>query len=316
MVKLLVRKLAELLLVLFVVSLLSFLLLSLVPGGNPALRILGDQATPESIAALEAELGLDDPLVVRYANWLGGVLQGDLGRSTDLNQDVSSVLAEKLPVTIELAVLAIGIGIVVSIPLGVVSAWRQGGFADRIITSTSFAVLSLPSFLIAIVLLIVFAVKWKLVPAAPAWVPFTESPFTNLKNLILPVSAMALGEIAVLTRVLRSDMIEVLQSGFVETARAKGLTTPYILFRHALPAALTSMLTLVGLQIAGAMTGAVIIEQIFGLPGIGRTMLLAISRRDLVLVQGTVLVVASAYVVVNFLVDIAYRLTDPRIRRG
>lgn len=314
--RLIIRKFVELIVVLFVVSVVSFLLLSLVPGGNPAIRILGDQATPESVAALNAELGLDDPIPIRYARWLGDVLQGDLGRSTDLNQNVSDVLKDKLPVTIQLAVMAIGLGILFAVPIGVLSAWKAGSRLDKALTSISFAVLSLPGFLVAIALLIVFAVNWKLLPATPAWVPFTESPLTNLKNLVLPVASMAIGEIAVLNRVLRSDMIEVLQSDFVDAARAKGLSNRYILFRHALPASLTSILTLVGLQIAGAMTGAVVIEQIFGLPGIGRALLLAISRRDLVLVQGIVLVVASAYVIVNFIVDLAYRLTDPRLRNG
>ncbi len=310
------RKLVELVVVLFVVSLVSFLLLSLVPGGSPELRILGDQATPTSIAALRAELGLDDPIHVRYFRWLGDVLQGDLGRSTDLNQDVSEVLRDKLPVTIELAALSLLVGVLVAIPLGILSAWKAGGVFDKLVTSASFAVLSLPSFLVAIALLIVFAVSWKLLPATPAWVPFTEDPFTNLKNLILPVASMAIGEIAVLTRVLRSDMIEVLQSDYIESARARGLPNHRILTHHALPASLTSIVTLVGLQIAGAMTGAVVIEQIFGLPGVGRALLLAISRRDLVLVQGLVLVVAAAYVIVNFVVDLTYRLTDPRLRDG
>ncbi|MCP4958673.1 MAG: ABC transporter permease [Actinomycetia bacterium] len=314
--QLLLRKLVELIVVLFVVTLVSFLLLSLVPGGNPAVRMLGDQATPEAVAELRAELGLDDPLPTRYLRWLGDVLRGDLGRSIDLNQDVADVLREKVPITIELAALSIGIGVLFAVPLGIVSAWKAGTRLDKVITSTSFAVLSLPSFLIAIVLLILFAVRWKILPATPAWVPITEAPLTNLKNLILPVSAMAIGEIAVLTRVLRSDMIEVLQSNFIEAARAKGMSNRYILTRHALPASLTSMLTLIGLQIAGALTGAVIIEQIFGLPGLGRTLLLAISRRDLVLVQGMVLIVAASYVIVNSLVDLTYRMTDPRLRHG
>lgn len=313
---LVLRKFGELIVVLLVVSIVSFSLLSLVPGGNPAVRILGDQATPESVAELNEELGLNDPVPIRYLRWLGDVLHGDLGRSTDLNQDVSDVLKEKLPVTIQLAVMAIGIGVLFAVPIGVLAAWKAGSRLDKVVTSISFAVLSLPGFLIAIALLIIFAVNWKILPATPAWVPFTEDPLQNLKNLILPVASMAIGEIAVLNRVLRSDMIEVLQSDFVDSARAKGLSNRYILFRHALPASLTSMLTLVGLQIAGAMTGAVVIEQIFGLPGIGRTLLLAISRRDLVLVQGIVLVVASAYVIVNFAVDLAYRLTDPRLRNG
>ena len=316
MQRLILRKLGELIVVLLVVSIVSFMLLSLVPGGNPAVRILGDQATPESVEALNEELGLNDPIVTRYLNWLGDVLQGDLGYSTDLNQEVSDVLKEKLPVTIQLAVMAIGIGILFAVPIGVLAAWKAGSRLDKVVTSISFAVLSLPGFLIAIALLIIFAVNWKILPATPAWVPFTEDPLQNLKNLILPVASMAIGEIAVLSRVLRSDMIEVLQSDFVDAARAKGLSNRFILFRHALPASLTSMLTLIGLQIAGAMTGAVVIEQIFGLPGIGRTLLLAISRRDLVLVQGIVLVVASAYVIVNFAVDLAYRLTDPRLRDG
>ncbi len=313
--QLLVRKVAELVFVLFVVSFLSFMLLSLVPG-NPEIQILGDNATPEALAELRAELGLDDPLLTRYFQWLGDVLQGDLGRSERLNQDVADTLKEKLPVTLQLAFFSIGIGVLFAIPLGILSAWRAGSLVDRIITTVSFGVLSLPSFLTAIGLLIIFAVSWNVLPAAPAWVPFTEDPLTNLRNIILPVTAMALGEVAVLTRVLRSDMIETLQSDFISAARAKGMTNRYILARHALPASLMSVLTLIGLQIAGAMTGAVVIEQIFGLPGVGSMLVIAISTRDLVLVQGTVLVVAAAYVIVNSIVDLTYQLADPRLRRG
>lgn len=309
------QKLIELVIVLFVVTLLSFLLLSLVPG-NPEVQILGDNATPEALAELRTELGLDDPIHVRYARWLGDVLQGDLGRSDRLNQDVVDALADKIPVTLQLAGLAIGVGVLFSVPLGILSAWRAGGKVDRLITTVSFGVLSLPSFLVAIGLLIIFAVQWNVLPAAPAWVSFTDDPLTNLRNVILPVSAMALGEVAILTRVLRSDMIEALQSNYIEAARAKGLPTRYILFRHALPSSLLSVLTLIGLQIAGAMTGALVIEQIFGLPGLGRMLVTAILTRDLVLVQGTVLVIACTYVVVNFLVDLSYQLADPRLRNG
>ncbi len=315
MKRLLAQKLVELAFVLLVVSFLSFMLLSLVPG-NPELQILGENATPESLAELREELGLDDPLVTRYGRWLGDVLQGDLGRSERLNQDVADTLKEKLPVTLQLGFLAIFFGIFFSIPLGILAAWRAGGRADQVITTVSFGVLALPSFLVAIGLLIIFAVQWNVLPAAPAWVPLTESPFTNLRNVILPVSAMAIGEVAVLTRVLRSDMIETLQSDFISAARAKGLSNRFILVRHALPSSLMSILTLIGLQIAGAMTGAVVIEQIFGLPGIGSMLVIAISTRDLVLVQGTVLVIAAAYVIVNSIVDVTYQLADPRLRRG
>ncbi len=315
MPRLIASKLVELVVVLFVVTLLSFLLLSIVPG-NPELQILGENATPESVAELREELGLDDPLPARYARWLGDVLQGDLGRSNRLNQNVTDTLKDKIPVTLELAFLAIFFGVLLAIPLGILSAWRAGGATDRLVTAISFGVLSLPSFLLAIGLLIIFAVQLKWLPAAPAWVPFTEAPLQNLKNVILPVSAMALGEVAVLTRVLRSDMIETLQSDFIRAARAKGMTNRYILFRHALPGSLMSMLTLIGLQVAGAMTGALVIEQIFGLPGIGTMLIIAISTRDLVLVQGTVLVIAASYVVVNFVVDLSYQLADPRLRRG
>lgn len=315
MKRLIAQKLVELVFVLLVVSFLSFMLLSLVPG-NPELQILGENATPEALAEVRAELGLDDPIVTRYGRWLGDVLQGDLGRSERLNQDVADTLKQKLPITIQLGLSAIGIGVLFSVPLGILAAWRAGGRIDQAITTLSFGVLALPSFLLAIGLLIIFAVQWNVLPAAPAWVPLTESPLTNLKNIILPVSAMAIGEVAVLTRVLRSDMIETLQSDFIAAARAKGLSNRYILFRHALPSSLMSVLTLIGLQIAGAMTGAVVIEQIFGLPGIGSMLVIAISTRDLVLVQGTVLVIAAAYVIVNSIVDLTYQLADPRLRRG
>ena len=315
MAKQIAMKFGELIIVLLVVSFASFALLSLVPG-DPAFVILGENATPEAYEELREDLGLNDSIFVRYVGWLGDALQGDLGRSYRLNQDVSTTLAERLPITIELIALTLIVGIVVSVPLGTLSAWKAGSRFDRIVTTASFGILALPSFLIAIGLIIVFAVKWGVLPATPAWVPFTEDPLQNLKNVILPVAATSLAEIAVLTRVLRSDMLQVLQSNHIETARAKGLSNRRILLRHALPQASLSLLTLIGLQIAGAMTGAVVLEQIFASPGIGRMLLAAIQTRDLVLVQGTVLVVATAYVVINFLIDLTYQFADPRLRHG
>jgi peptide/nickel transport system permease protein len=315
MAKQIAMKFGELIIVLLVVSFASFALLSLVPG-DPAFVILGENATPEAYEELREDLGLNDSIFVRYVGWLGDAVQGDLGRSYRLNQDVSTTLAERLPITIELIALTLIVGIVVSVPLGTLSAWKAGSRFDRIVTTASFGILALPSFLIAIGLIIVFAVKWGVLPATPAWVPFTEDPLQNLKNVILPVAATSLAEIAVLTRVLRSDMLQVLQSNHIETARAKGLSNRRILLRHALPQASLSLLTLIGLQIAGAMTGAVVLEQIFAIPGIGLMLLAAIQTRDLVLVQGTVLVVATAYVVINFLIDLTYQFADPRLRHG
>lgn len=315
MARQLALKFGELIVVLLVVSFASFLLLSLVPG-DPAIELAGENASLDDYLDARAELRLDDPIPSRYVSWLGDVVQGDLGRSTRLNQDVVDTLAERLPVTVELMLLTLLVGLIVSIPLGVMSAWRAGSRFDRVVTTLSFGILSMPGFLVAIGLIIIFAVRLDLLPAAPAWVPLTEDPARNLKNVILPVAAMSMAEIAVLTRVLRSDMLSVLQSNHVETARAKGLSNTRILTRHALPQASLSLMTLIGLQIAGAMTGAVVIEQIFSLPGIGGMLLTAISTRDLVLVQGTVLVVAAAYVIINFIVDISYQLADPRLRHG
>lgn len=312
--RLLGTKTIELVGVLLAVSFLSFLLLSLVPG-DPALIVAGSNPSTEQIELVREELGLNDPLPVRYLDWLNDVVHGDLGRSAQRNQDVVDALRERLPVTAELMGLTLAISTLIAIPIGVLSAYRVGSRFDKSVTTISFALLSIPGFLTAILLIIVFAVKLNWLPAT-GWKPFSEDPIENLRRLVLPVTSLMLAEIAILTRVLRSDMISVLQSDFVETARAKGLRTKRILLRHALPSASLSLLTLLGLQLAAAITGALVVEQIFALPGIGRMLFTAILTRDLVLVQGTVLVVASAYVIINFLVDMTYSIADPRIRRA
>ena len=313
-VKLIATKLVELVGVLLAVSFLSFLLLSLVPG-DPALIVAGANATVEQIEEAREELGLNDPIPVRYLDWLGDALGGDLGRSPHLNQNVTDALGERLPVTLQLMLMTIGIGVLVAIPLGAITALRAGTRMDKTVTTASFGLLSIPGFLMAIGMIIIFAVELNWLPAT-GYVPWEDDKVENLKRMILPVGSLVLGEIAILTRVLRSDMIAVLQSDFVETARAKGLSTRRILLRHALPSASLTLMTLVGLQLAGAMTGALVIEAIFALPGIGGLLFVAILRRDLVLVQGVTLVVASAYVIINFIVDVTYSLADPRIRRA
>jgi peptide/nickel transport system permease protein len=301
---------------LLIVSFLTFLLTSLLPG-DPAIQILGaDNANDQnSIEVVRQELRLDDPLLVRYGAWLENVATGDLGRSFRTDQNVREAIAERLPVTLEVGGLAVFIALSVAIPLGTLSAFRAGGRADRIITGASFGLLALPAFMVAILLILVFAVTLGWLPAT-GWVRFTNDPLENLRHAILPALSLAVGEMAVYTRLLRADMITTLQQDSITMARAKGIPTSRILFRHALRPSSFSLMTVVGLQVATIIGGAVIIETLFALPGVGRLLVDSILQRDLIMVQGCALVIAFAFVIINFIVDILYTFLDPRIRHG
>src|SRR6201991_2246795 len=308
------RRLLYLVPVLIAVSLLTFSIASLLPG-DLALTILADQATPENLAALRADMGLDQPIWQRYFTWLGHVLQGDFGRSFRTGQTVLQVVSERLPVSIELMLLAhlgaLGIGV----PLAIICAARSGGPFDRFMTGSAFAMLSVPAFLSAILLIYFFAVELRWLPAT-GYVPFSEDPVGNLRCFLLPALTLALGEWPVLMRVLRSDMIATLQEDYIAMARAKGLKPSRILLVHALKPSSLTLVTVTGINIGRLIGGTVIVESIFALPGIGRLLLGAIFTRDLVILQGVVLFVAIGYVLINFVVDMLYAVLDPRIRHG
>jgi peptide/nickel transport system permease protein len=311
----LLRRLPSLLATLFAVSLLTFLMTSLLPG-DPALQILGaENATPEAIKAVRTDLGLDDPLPVRYLHWIGDALTGDFGRSYRTNEPVSSAIAERLPVTAEIGILAIVIALAIAIPVGMLSAYRAGTRTDKLISSTSFGLLAVPNFMVAILLILVFAV-WLGVLPATGWVNFTDNPVQNLRSALLPALSLAVAEMAVYTRLLRTDMIATLQQDFVTMARVKGVSNRRILFRHALRPSSFSLMTVAGVQVGAIIGGSVVIETLFAVPGIGRLLLEAVLVRDLLMVQGVALVIAVSYVVVNFTVDILYSYLDPRISHG
>jgi peptide/nickel transport system permease protein len=309
----LLRKLPPLVATLIVVSFLTFLLTSLLPG-DPAIQILGESANPERIAAVRADLRLDDPLPVRYVRWLGDAAQGDFGRSYRTNQQVREAIIERLPVTIQVGGMAIVFALIGAIPLGMISAYRSGGPVDRGVTGGSFLLLAVPSFMMAILLILIFAVQLDWLPAT-GWTRISRDLGANLRGAILPAASLAVGELAVYTRLLRSDMIGTLQEDYIALARAKGMPTVWILLRHALRPSSFSLLTVVGLQVGAVMTGSVVIETLFALPGVGRLLIDSIFQRDLIMVQGIALIVAVSYVVVNFVVDLVYTYLDPRIRR-
>jgi peptide/nickel transport system permease protein len=313
---LVLRRLPAMVATLLIVSFLTFLLTSLLPG-DPAVQILGAEGAsdPRALAAVREDLRLDDPVPVRYLDWLGDAVTGDLGRSYRTQQPVAEAIAERLPVTIEVGALAVVIALAAAIPLGTWSAFRAGGVSDRVITGTTFGVLAVPAFMMAIMLILVFAVTLQWLPAT-GWVRLTDDPLGNLRTAILPALSLALGELAVYTRLLRADMITTLQQDSITMARAKGIPTSRILFRHALRPSSFSLMTVVGLQVGAILGGAVIVETLFALPGIGRLLVDSISQRDLVMVQGVTLVIATSFVVINFVVDILYSLLDPRIRHG
>jgi peptide/nickel transport system permease protein len=308
------RRLVYLVPVLVAVSLLTFLIASLLPG-DLAYVILGDQATPDKVAALRHDMGLDQPIWWRYLSWLGHVLQGDFGRSFRTGQTVLQAVAERLPVSIELMLLAELAALAIGIPLAIACAVRSGGAFDRFMTGTAFSMLSVPAFLSAILLIFLFAVELHWLPAT-GYVPFAEDPIGNLRCFVLPALTLALGEWPVLMRVLRSDMIATLQEDYIAMARAKGLKPSRILLVHALKPSSLTLVTVTGINIGRLIGGTVIVESIFALPGIGRLLLGAIFTRDLVILQGTVLFVALGYVLINFIVDLLYAVLDPRIRHG
>jgi peptide/nickel transport system permease protein len=314
MLRFLARRLIYLVPVLLVVSLLTFLIASLLPG-DLAYVILGDQATPENVAALRHDMGLDQPIWWRYVGWLGHVLEGDLGRSFRTGQTVLQAVTERLPVSIELMLLAEAIGLLIGVPLAIVCAARAGGAFDRFVTGSAFAMLSVPTFLSAILLIYLFAVELHILPAT-GYVPFAEDPVGNLRFFILPALTLGLAEWPTIMRVLRSDMIATLQEDFIALARAKGLKSSRILFVHALKPSSLTLVTVTGINIGRLIGGAVIVESVFALPGIGRLLVSAIYTRDLIILQGAVLLVAAGFVAVNFIVDMLYAVLDPRIRHG
>jgi peptide/nickel transport system permease protein len=308
------RRLLYLVPVLVAVSLLTFLIASLLPG-DLAYVILGDQATPEKVAALRHDMGLDQPIAWRYISWLGHVLEGDFGRSFRTGQTVLHAVAERLPVSFELMLLAELGALLIGIPLAIACAVRSGSAFDRFMTGTAFGMLSVPAFLSAILLIYLFAVELRWLPAT-GYVPFAEDPVGNLRCFVLPALTLALGEWPVLMRVLRSDMITTLQEDYIAMARAKGLKPSRILLVHALKPSSLTLVTVTGINIGRLIGGTVIVESIFALPGIGRLLLGAIYTRDLVILQGVVLFVAFGYVLMNFIVDMLYAVLDPRIRHG
>jgi len=308
------RRLLYLVPVLLAVSVLTFLIASLLPG-DLAYVILGDQATPEKVEALRHDMGLDQPPLIRYFHWLGHILQGDFGRSFRTGQTVLQVVAERLPVSFELMILAELIGLVIGVPLAILCAARSGSAFDRFMTSTAFAMLSMPTFLSAILLIYLFAVSLRWFPAT-GYVPFSEDPLANLRFMVLPALTLAFAEWPGIMRVLRSDMIATLQEDYIALARAKGLTARRILFVHALKPSSLTLVTITGINIGRLIGGALIVETIFALPGIGRLIVGAIYTRDLVIMQGVVLLVASGFVIMNFVVDMLYAVLDPRIRHG
>ena len=308
------HRLLHLVPVLLAVTLLTFLIAALLPG-DLAYTMLGEDATPEKLAALRKQMGYDLPLWQRYLQWLGDVALGDLGRSFRTGETVLGAILDRLPVSLELMVLAQIFGFALAIPLAILCAVRSGSTLDRVCTGIAFAKLSLPSYMVAILLIYIFAVELNWLPAT-GYVPFAEDPLGNLRCMLLPALTLGFGEWPVLMRILRSDMIGTLQEDFIAMARAKGLRRARILFLHALKPSSLTLVTVAGIQIGRLIGGAVIVELIFALPGIGRLTVTAIYARDFIMMQGVVLFVAAGFVIVNFIVDMLYAVLDPRIRHG
>jgi peptide/nickel transport system permease protein len=305
------RKAGAALIVVFLASVLVFVGVRAIPG-DPALAFAGEDRDPKVLAAIRDKYGLDDPLPVQYVRWIGLALQGDLGTDTR-GLPVTETIVTRLPLTLELAGLAILIGAVIGIPAGVIAAVRRGKASDYVATTTALLGLSVPHFWLGLLMIIVFAVNLNWLPAG-GYVSFRDDPLGNLEHMLMPAVVLGTGLSAVLMRQMRSDMLTTLGADYVRTARAKGLSEWSVVGKHALRNSLITITTVIGLQLGALISGAVVTEQIFGIAGFGRLTVDSIAQRDYALLQGVVLVAAAGYVVVNLLVDVTYSLINPRIR--
>jgi peptide/nickel transport system permease protein len=308
----LVRRLASLAPTLVLVSMLIFGLQQLLPG-DPAKILAGEDQDPQVVEYLRKKLHLDEPLPVRYAYWVGGVLKGDLGESQRNQQPVLQLIAQKLPVTVQLAVMAMTIALLIGIPAGIVSAVGRGGFWDYLANVFALWGLSTPNFWLGILLIMLFSVQLGWLPASGYVSPF-EDLGANLRSMIMPAFVLGNAIAAVLMRHTRSAMLQVLSADYVRTARAKGLNERTVVVKHALRNALTPIITLGALELGTLLSGAVLTEQVFTIPGFGKLIVDSVFNRDYLVVQGVVLVTATAYMALNLLADLAYFLVNPRLR--
>lgn len=307
-----VRRILATIPVLFVVSIIIFLLLHLGPN-DPAAVIAGDFAQPEHIEKIREKLGLDRPLYVQYFDWIGQVLQGDLGTSIFNDRTVSSLIYQRLEPTIALTLSTITFAVVVGVPLGVVAAWSAGRVLDRTVMVFAVAGFSLPVFVLGYILVFTFALGLQILPVQ-GYTSISEGVVPFVRSLVLPTLSLGMIYVALIARMTRASVIEVLNQDYIRTARAKGLTTPPILLIHALKNAAVPIVTTIGLGIALLISGVVVTETVFALPGVGRLTVDAIVRKDYPVIQGVLLLFTVVYVVVNLLIDLSYSLFDPRIR--
>ena len=308
----LTRRMISLILSLAVASLVIFLVVEVAPG-DPARYMLGINARPDTVAALRAELGLDVPRIERYLAWIGGMLTGDFGTSYTYRAPVTEMIADRLWVSLPLALYALALSTLLAFPAGLLAAAKRGRAGDYGVMAGTQLGIAIPNFWFAMLLVLLFAINlgWFSAGGFPGW----DNPALAIKALTLPAVALALPQAAILARVLRSALIEITGEDFMRTAWAKGLTRGQALWRHGLRNALIPVLTILGLQFSFLLAGAIIIEQVFFLPGLGRLIFQSISQRDLIVVESVVMLLVFAVIMVNFLTDLAYAIVDPRLRR-
>ena len=311
----LLERALRLVLTLVLVSVATFGMVVSLPGDQALQALDGSDFTEEEYQAARAELRLDDPIPQRYVAWASDVLQGDLGTSIRTDQPVLEAILERVPVTFQIVGLAVLIALLISIPLAMISATRAGTKLDSAVSTVSLAMLSIPNFMLALLLIFYLSAYLGWFPAT-GWTAFSSDPVESLRAAMLPALALAGAEIGVYTRLLRTDLISTLQEDYITLARSKGASTTRVLFRHALRPSSLSLATVIGVQLGALLGGAVIVETIFAVPGIGRLLVDSIFTRELLVVQGVVLFIAVVYVLANFVVDVGYSVLDPRIRKG
>jgi peptide/nickel transport system permease protein len=312
MIAYVIRRLLSTLIVMGVVGIFVFLLLHLSPG-DPAAIIAGDNATSEQIDGIRAKLGLDDPLLVQFLRWVGHVVQGDLGISIFSNEPVLKLVGQRIEPTISLALTTLFVAVVLAVTFGVLAAWKAGTIIDRLLMVISVIGFSVPVFVVGYLLIYVFAINLRWLPVQ-GYTPIAEGLGGWIRSLVLPSIALGLAYVALIARITRATMLEVLEEDYIRTAIAKGVSNRSMLLKHALRNAGVPIVTIIGIGVALLISGVVITETVFNIPGVGRLVVDAIAKRDYPIIQGVILIFSGVYVLINLTVDLTYMLLDPRIR--